>query len=120
MEYVDFTEEEKIEKDFLMNEGFLNWDRRDFQKIIQALEIYPREMTSKIAKHVGTKTSEEVLKYLDIFFKKMDTLNEYEKIKRNLQRAESLHSFKKQAPSLIRQKVTAYERPVEEMVINAA
>ena len=50
----------------------------------------------------------------------METLNEYEKIKRNLERATSLHSFKKQAPILIRQKVTAYERPVEEMVINAA
>jgi hypothetical protein len=32
----------------------------------------------------------------------MDTLNESEKIKRNLERAESLHSFKKQAPILIR------------------
>lgn len=77
-------------------------------------------MTSQIAKHIGTKTADEVQKYLETFFKKMDTLTEYEKIKRNLERAESLHSFKKQAPILIRQKVTAYERPVEEMVINAA
>jgi hypothetical protein len=30
VEFVDFTEEEKIEKDYLLNEGFLNWDRRDF------------------------------------------------------------------------------------------
>lgn len=25
-----FTEEEKIEKDFLLESGFMNWDRRDF------------------------------------------------------------------------------------------
>jgi hypothetical protein len=34
MEFVEYTEEEKIEKEFLLNEGFLNWDRRDFQKVI--------------------------------------------------------------------------------------
>lgn len=72
MEYVDFTEEEKIEKDFLLNEGFLNWDRRDFQKLIQALEMYPKEMISQITKHVGTKTVDEVQKYMDVFYKKMD------------------------------------------------
>jgi hypothetical protein len=50
---------------------------------------------------VGTKTAEEVERYLDVFFKQMDTLADYEKIKRNLERAESMHSFKKQAPLLI-------------------
>ena len=35
--------EEKIEKETLLSHGFLNWDRRDFQKFLQALEIYPRE-----------------------------------------------------------------------------
>lgn len=50
---------------------------------------------------MGTKTAEEVERYLDVFFKQMDTLADYEKIKRNLERAESMHSFKKQAPLLI-------------------
>ncbi len=59
-------------------------------------------------------------RYLEVFFKQMHTLNDFEKIKRNLERAESIHSFKKQAPTLIKQKVNAYERPVEEMVINFA
>ena len=78
-----------------MKEGFLNWDRRDFQKIVQALETYPREMTTEIANHVGTKTPEEVEKYLEVFFKQMDTLADFEKIKKNLERADSMHSFKK-------------------------
>lgn len=30
VENVDFTEEEKIEKEALLARGFLNWDRRDF------------------------------------------------------------------------------------------
>lgn len=69
---------------------------------------------------MGTKTSDEVTQYLDVFFRKLHTLNDYEKIKRNLDRAHSLHSFKKQAPLLIQQKILAYERPIEEMVICGA
>lgn len=30
IEYVDFTEEDRIEKDMLMSKGFVDWDRRDF------------------------------------------------------------------------------------------
>jgi len=30
MEPVDFTEEERIEKETLMARGFTNWDRREF------------------------------------------------------------------------------------------
>ena len=30
----------------VMKEGFINWDRRDYQKLVQALDLYPREMTS--------------------------------------------------------------------------
>ena len=33
IEYVDFTEEERIEKQALLESGFLNFDRRDYQKV---------------------------------------------------------------------------------------
>ena len=102
----------------LLESGFLNWDRRDYQKVCQALELYPREESEHIAKYIGTKTSAEVESYLKVFFEKIETLNEYTNIKKKLDRADAVHSFKRQAPILIRQKVTAYERPVEEMVIN--
>ena len=42
----------------LMRSGFRDWDRRDFQKFIQALEIYPREDIVSIAKHCGNKSEE--------------------------------------------------------------
>ena len=118
MEHIEFTEMDATEKQVLLDSGFLNWDRRDYQKVCQALEMYPREECENIARHVGTKNAEEIEKYLKVFFEKLDTLNDYENIKRKLDRAEAVHSFKRQAPQLIKQKVTAYERPVEEMVIN--
>ena len=34
VEPVTFSEEEKIEKDALLSRGYLNWDRRDYQKFV--------------------------------------------------------------------------------------
>jgi len=58
IEKVNFTEEDQLEKDLLMRNGFRDWDRRDFQKFIQALEIYQREDIEMITKHVGNKSEE--------------------------------------------------------------
>jgi len=49
--------------DALLARGFLNWDKRDFLKFKQALELYPREDVDDIAGHIGTKTREEIQAY---------------------------------------------------------
>lgn len=61
--HVEFTEEEKIEKEALLSRGFVNWDRRDFHKFLQSLELYPRDDVADIANHIGKKTEDEVREY---------------------------------------------------------
>jgi SWI/SNF-related matrix-associated actin-dependent regulator of chromatin subfamily A member 5 len=104
--------------DALLARGFLNWDKRDFLKFKQALELYPREDVDDIAGHIGTKTREEIQAYQAVFYANVDTLNEAAKIKKVLERCTGIHNFKKSAPLLIKTKVTAVERPLDEMVIN--
>jgi len=60
MEHIEFTEMDATEKQVLLDSGFLNWDRRDYQKVCQALEMYPREECENIARHVATKNAEEI------------------------------------------------------------
>lgn len=67
---------------------------------------------------MGTKTPDEVRKYLQVFFERMQDLNDFASLKRKLERANVTHSFRKQAPVLISRKVQSYERPIEEMTIN--
>ena len=74
VDVVVFTEEEKIEKDFLWSKGFVNWDRRDYQRFCQALEIFAKDDLESISAHIQTKTVEEVKIYSDIFFEKIETL----------------------------------------------
>jgi len=76
-----FTPEMQVEKDLIESCGFPNWERREFQKFIQALENFAVDDYLNISKHLdGTKSPEEVAKYAQVFFQKMNTLNDYEKI----------------------------------------
>jgi len=75
----------------LLESGFTNWDRRDYQKVCQALELYPREEIDSISNHIGTKIPEEVEKYLKIFFEKIESLTDYTNIKKKLDRADAVH-----------------------------
>lgn len=112
-----FTEDERREKDQLWNAGFVNWDRRDYQRYCQALELFPKDDYESIAQHLGTKTPEEVQKYSRVFFENLDSLNDADKIKRNVEKAEKMHSFKQKAPEIIKNKVKAYDNPLDDMVI---
>lgn len=56
-------------------------------------------------------------KYSKVFYEKIDTLAESEKIKKNIEKAEKVLSFKQKAPEIIKAKVMAYESPLDEMVI---
>lgn len=49
----------------------------------------------------------------------METLNDYEKIKKNIEKAEKQLSFKQKAPELIKAKVMAFENPLDDMIIYA-
>lgn len=56
--------------------------------------------------------------YQQSFYANVNSLTESVKIQENLDRCNNIHSFKKSAPLLIKTKVTAVERPLDEMVLN--
>ena len=83
-----FTPEMKIEKELIESKGFSDWDRRDFQKFIQGLELYATNDFINISKHMeNIKTPQEVEEYAQIFFSKVDTLNDADKIKAKINKA---------------------------------
>ena len=111
----------KIEKDLIESKGFNEWDRREFQKFIQALEMFRTNDYDNIQKHVGdTKTVEEIEEYATVFFQKVDTLSDRVKIKEKINKAQKNLSFNMRAPSIIKNKLEKYKHPVEDMVLSQA
>lgn len=55
-----------------------------------------------------------------VFFEKINSLNDSEKIKAKINKAQKNVNFNLKAPTLIRDKVNQYESPLEDMNFNAA
>ena len=103
---IQFTPEMQIEKETIENAGFYDWDRREYQKFVQALELFATDDYENISKHLeGTKTPEEVGKYARVFFAKINTLNNGPKILQKIEKAQKHVNFNMRAPKVISQKV---------------
>lgn len=59
-------------------------------------------------------------KYAQVFFAKIDTLNDAEKIKAKINKAQKNVNFNLRAPQLIKNKISQYENPLEDMNFAAA
>lgn len=83
------TEEEMIEKDSLLTQGFTNWTKRDFSHFIRANEKYGRDDIDSIARDVEGKMPEEVIEYSQVFWERCQELNDIERIMKQIERGES-------------------------------
>ncbi|CAG9335654.1 unnamed protein product [Blepharisma stoltei] len=63
-----FTDKDKAYRKELLNEGFANWTKREFNSFITGCEIYGKENFEEIQEEVGTKTLKEVKKYAKAFW----------------------------------------------------
>jgi len=111
------TEEEQNEKKEIFETGFNEWDRKEYFRYVQALEMFAPDDYNAIAEYLQSKTAEQVEKYSGPFFKRMEELSDAKRVKVILEKTSKLLEFKSRAPDLIARKVSAYEDPIEEMVI---
>jgi hypothetical protein len=121
IQQIKFTEEDRKEKEKLWEAGFHNWDRRDYQRFCQALEFYSPDDYENIANHIGdTKTPDDIAKYAPVFLKNIDTLADAEKVRKNMEKADKIIQFKRKAPLIIKEKVQAYDNPMDEMTLHSS
>ena len=121
VEQFNFTPEMKIEKDLIESRGFVDWERREYLKFLQALELFPTTDYVNISKHMeSTKTPQEVEQYSIVFFEKVNTLHDSDKIKQRIEKAQKNVSFHMQAPYIIKNKVQQYTNPYDDMILTYA
>lgn len=84
----ELSDHEKSKKQKLIEKGF-EWTKGEFQLFLKSLEHFGRGEHRKIAAAIDKKP-EEVKSYIKVFFKRMDELDDYKKIKNTIERAENL------------------------------
>jgi SWI/SNF-related matrix-associated actin-dependent regulator of chromatin subfamily A member 5 len=112
------TEEEETEKDQLAQEGFGDWNKRDFQQFINGSAKYGRNNYEDIALEVDSKDPKEIREYAKVFWKRYREIANWEKhvssIKEGEQRAQRIIEQR----DLLRKKMRMYRVPLQQLKLN--
>ncbi|KAG5652539.1 hypothetical protein H0H81_004649 [Sphagnurus paluster] len=132
------TEEEMVEKESYIEEGFPDWSRRDFQQFVKALEAYGwcvissgftfamtiieilnrAESFEVYAAEIQDKTPEEVEKYYHTFQSKWRTLSEAPRIEARIAEGEAKRNKRDNLELLLQRKIASVRYPMQELELN--
>lgn len=111
------TEEEKAEKERLIEKGFPEWNKRDFQQFLNGSAKYGRTNYEGISEEVDGKNPDEIAEYAKIFWKKYKTLENWPKHLTVIEDGELRVRQSEQKKELLKKKIGMYRMPLQQMVI---
>jgi SWI/SNF-related matrix-associated actin-dependent regulator of chromatin subfamily A member 5 len=111
------TEEEKAEKERLVEKGFPEWSKRDFQQFLNGSAKFGRKNYEGIAEEVDSKDADEVEAYAKVFWKKFKTLDNWQKAINVIEEGEGRVRMSEEKKRLLDLKIGKYRIPLQEMVI---
>ena len=112
------TEEEVEEKDRLLEAGFSNWNKREFNYFIRANEKHGREDIAAIANDIEGKTYEEVKEYSEAFWRRYKEIIDFEKHIKNIEKGEQRIQRQADIVHIIESKLNRYQNPWRELKFN--
>lgn len=105
------------ERERLLQDGFSNWSRRDFNAFVRSCEKYGRDSLSEIASEVEGKTEAEVRAYAKTFWKRTAELADEEKIIKTIEKGEHRIQRQQDIMNAIATKLERYKNPMVELKI---
>lgn len=111
------TEEELTEKEELLQQGFTNWTRRDFNQFIKANEKYGRDDIDSVSQDVEGKTADEVIEYSNVFWDRCTELTDCERIIAQIEKGEQRIQRRQDIKRALEAKMTRYRAPFHQLRI---
>jgi SWI/SNF-related matrix-associated actin-dependent regulator of chromatin subfamily A member 5 len=111
------TEEEKAEKERLIEKGFPEWNKRDFQQFLNGSAKYGRKNFTGIAQEVDGKDADEIAEYAKVFWANYRKLDNYQKHLNVVIEGENRVQQSEERKKLIDRKVRMYRMPLQQMQI---
>jgi len=111
------TEEEKAEKERLINKGFPEWNKRDFQQFLNGSAKYGRTNYDGISEEVDGKNADEIEQYAKVFWKKYKSLENWQKYINVVEEGEARVRQSEEKKRLLAKKISMYRMPLQQMVI---
>lgn len=111
------TDKEKEEMEQLLNEGFNNWNKRDFQQFCKLCEKYGRDDIQNISREMESKTPAEVKAYADTFWSRSDEISNIEQIVSNIEKGEQKLQRRVEIQQALDLKVSRFRQPFQQLQI---
>merc|ERR1711992_428890 len=113
----ELTEDEQIEKEDLLKEGYSGWTKRDFNQFIRLNEKYGRDDIENICGEVEGKTAEEVKDYAKTFWERCNELQDCDKIMARIEKGESRIQRRALIKKALDAKIARYKAPFHQLRI---
>ncbi|KAL9131276.1 MAG: hypothetical protein Q9217_000764 [Psora testacea] len=117
-EATPLTEEEMAEKERMSEQGFGDWNRRDFQQFINGSAKYGRHNWDGIAEEVDGKTAKECKEYARVFWQKYTEIQDYPKYINTIEMGEEKTRRINQQRKLLKKKMEMYRVPLQQLKLN--
>jgi SWI/SNF-related matrix-associated actin-dependent regulator of chromatin subfamily A member 5 len=111
------TEQEVQEKEQLLQEGFTDWSKRDFNQFVKACERWGREDIDHIAQDVEGKSPEQVKQYYEVFWERYHELQDKEKVLAQIDKGEAKIQRKLGIKKALDSKMARYCSPFHQLKI---
>jgi SWI/SNF-related matrix-associated actin-dependent regulator of chromatin subfamily A member 5 len=112
------TEEEQEEKQTLAQQGFGDWNRRDFQQFINGSGRYGRNDYEGIAMEVDSKTPQEIKVYAKVFWQRYTEISDYNKYLKIIEDGEERMRKIEHQRKMLRKKMSQYRVPLQQLKIS--
>ena len=117
-EATPLTEEEQAQKVALWEQGFAQWNRRDFQQFINGSAKHGRHNYAGIAGEVDHKTEAEVRQYATVFWQRYTEIADFAKHIGTIEAGEEKTRKINHQGSMLRKKMQMYRAPLQQLKIH--
>ena len=112
------TESELEEKQRLSQQGFGDWNRRDFQQFINGSAKYGRHNYEEISEEVDSKSPAEIKAYAKVFWQRYTEIADYNKYIQIIEGGEEKTRKMEHQRKMLRKKMQQYRVPLQQLKIN--
>ncbi|KAK3678899.1 chromatin remodeling complex Adenosinetriphosphatase [Recurvomyces mirabilis] len=112
------TEQEIQEKDYLAEQGFGDWNKRDFQQFVNGSAKWGRKDFEKIASEVDSKDMREVKEYAAVFWKRYKEIQNWEKHYSAVKEGEARSARVIEQRDMLKKKLKMYRVPLQQLKLS--
>jgi SWI/SNF-related matrix-associated actin-dependent regulator of chromatin subfamily A member 5 len=113
----NFSEEDLKEKQRLIDEGFGDWNKREFMQFIHGCAKYGSKNYEEISNDVKGKDEIEVKRYSEVFWQRYKEIDGWERYIKEIEFGERKLEKTKMQAEILRSKIKEIKIPIEELTI---